>query len=463
MISLPNGCSRSEFTIIPDNWNFAPEKLSEKERAKLTYKAIKETTDALLKKEWRIVYRFYDPVFKDTKLWGKQIPLKGMNKYKTLSDRQEFTTNTLAELDELLKEGYNPITKKIVHPEIAEIDSNTPFAIALTEAHKKLKCAQGTKDDIERALVHMQAAITALNMAKMPVAELKIRECIMLLNKVRDIKLKKRDNDIIMLKADFKARKIERQKFLKELKKLERYNFGASSFNHYRCYLIMLFNVIVPLANMAGNPVEKIPKEKEIKKIRDVLTDDQRKLVNDYLHKSYYEYWRFLQIFFHSGARITEILRVEPKHVDLKNQRFKALILKGAGYEEVWKVIKTIALPYWQEAMRDAALLQSNGKPVYLFSKNQKPGFTIINEQQIGRRWRERVKHKPSLGNVTADFYALKHLNSTETRTIAGAQAAAAQNSHKSTAMVVNIYDVKRDERVMEDQQRLKEVNNPFA
>lgn len=456
MIILPNGCSRSEFTVIPDNWNIPEESLSEKTREK--------TISALLKREWRVVYRFYDPAFKDTELWGKQIPVKGMNKYKTLKSRQEYTQSIIDELTSLLdQEGYNPITKKFVLLDSAEIDHNTTFASALNQAHKKLKCAQGTKDDIERALVHIQAAVTSLKLAKTPVSEIKIRECIMVLNKVREMKHKKRDHDIVLLKDAFKNRKIEKVKFSKEMRKLEKYKFGASSFNHYRTYLHMLFKVIVPLANMAGNPVGAIPKEKEIKKIRDVLTDEQRKLVNDYLHKNYYEYWRFLQIFFHSGARITEILRIQPGHVDLKNQRYKALILKGAGYEEVWKVIKTIALPYWEEAMRDAALLKANGQSVYLFSKNQKPGYTMINELQISRRWRERVKHKPALGNVTADFYALKHLNSTETRTIAGAQAAAAQNSHKSEAMVVNIYDVKREERKLDELDRLKEVNNPFA
>jgi integrase len=457
MISLPNGCSRSEFTIIPDNWKFDPA------TKKIKQKDIDDIIATLLTKEWRIVYRFYDPAYKGTPLWGKQFPLKGMNRYRTLKERQEFTESTLIELEGLLNEGYNPIIKKIVHPEVRDIDSNTPFSTALKEAHKKLKCAEGTKDDIERALVHIQKAITALNLSRTPVTEIKIRECILLLSKVREMKLKQKDRDIITLQTEFKAGNIEKVKYNKELKKLENYNFGASSFNHYRAYLLMLFKIIVPLANMAGNPVTDIPKEKEIKKIRDVLTDEQRKLVNEYLQKNYYEFWRFLQIFFHSGARITEILRIEVKHVDLKNQRYKALILKGMAYEEVWKVIKNIALPYWQEVVEEAKKIDSKGQPVFLFSKNQKPGLKIINERQISRRWQERIKGKPEMGNVTADFYALKHLNSTETRTIAGTMAAAAQNSHKSEAMVVNIYDVRREERALQELERLKEVNNPFA
>jgi len=456
MISLRNGCSRSEITVYPENWNIDTETLPVDKRDGIVAK--------ILATEWRVVYRFYDPAFKGTDLWGKQFPTKGMNRYKTLKDRQDYARSIIEELTNLLdNEFYNPITKRFVLPNFSEIDHNTPLSYALTEAHKKLKCAPGTAADIGRALVHIQAAINELKLARTPISEIKIRECIILLNKVREMKHKKRDADIAVLKNAFKAKKVDKVKFAAGMGKLERYRFGASSFNHYRSYLIMLFNVIAPLANMAGNPVEKIGKEKEIKKIRDVLTPEQRILVNDYLHKNYYEYWRFLQIFFHSGGRITEMLRVELTHVDLANQRYKALILKGNAYEEVWKVIKNIALPFWKEAVEEARAIKANGQPVYLFSRKQKPGLNPINEEQIGRRWAERVKHKPALGNVTADFYALKHLNSTETMTLAGAAVAAAQNSHKSEAMVRNIYDTDRDKRKFDEMNRLKEVNNPFA
>jgi integrase len=454
MISLRNGCSRSAITVYPENWNADPNTLSDKEQL------------MILAIEWRVVYRFYDPAFKGTDLWGKQFVAKGMNRYKTLQARQDYAGTIVEELTNLLdNEFYNPITKKFLLPDLSEIDTNTPLTYALTEAHKKLKCSPGTAADIGRALLHIQAAINELKLARTPVSEIKIRECIIILNKVREMKNKKRDADIAILKNSLKARKIEMEKFANEMRKLEKYKFGTSSFNHYRSYLIMLFNVIVPLANMAGNPAHNIHKEKDIKKIRDVLTSDQRKKVNDYLHDNYYEYWRFLQIFFHSGARITEMLRVELRHVDLTNQRFKALILKGTSYEEVWKVIKNIALPYWRETVEEAKQIKADGRPIYLFHRNQKPGTWIrpINEEQIGRRWNERVKHKPSLGNVTADFYALKHLNSTETMTLAGAAAAAAQNSHKSEAMVRSIYDTARDKRAQDDMNRLKEVNNPFA
>lgn len=453
MISLPNGCSRSEITVFPDNWDIKPEKASER------------TVVALLKKEWRITYRFYDPAYKGTKLWGKLIPVKGMNKYKTLEERQDFTRSTLDELKELLDhEGFNPITKLCSRPAAgSDIEPDTFFPDALNSAYSKLKCSPGTTDDIRKALVHIQDAVIALRFHRLPVNEIRIRNCMMILEKVRETKHKKRDADLAQLKIDLKSGKVSQKVFVKERRKLERYNFGAASFNHYRSYLLMLFKIIVPLANMNGNPVKDIPKEKEIKRIRETLTLQQRKKVNEYLAANHYSFWRFMHIFFHSGARETEMVRVEAKHVDLENQRFKVLILKGTSYEEAWKPIKNIALPLWQEIMKEAENVKREpGQPLFIFSKGLAPGTQQINEMQITRRWRKHVKDNTALGNITADFYSLKHSNSTEIRKLMGAKAAAAINSHKSEAMVISIYDVEREKREMEELELLKEVNNPF-
>ena len=60
MIDLPHGCKCSAPVVNPSNW--------------------KTCGKSALKKPWRITYRFYDPAHKDTPLWGKQIPLKGINR-----------------------------------------------------------------------------------------------------------------------------------------------------------------------------------------------------------------------------------------------------------------------------------------------------------------------------------------------------------------------------------------------
>jgi hypothetical protein len=75
----------------------------------------------------------------------------------------------------------------------------------------------------------------------------------------------------------------------------------------------------------------------------------------------------------------------------------------------------------------------------------------------ITRRWQKWVK----IGlNIQVDLYSLKHLNTTETVSMVGDRAAAQQNAHTTTAMVVGTYDVHRAQRQHEI---LKTVNNKFA
>jgi hypothetical protein len=94
----------------------------------------------------------------------------------------------------------------------------------------------------------------------------------------------------------------------------------------------------------------------------------------------------------------------------------------------------------------------------FVFSVGLRPGPTKIRSEQITRRWETHVKLK--LG-VTVDFYAHKHANTTEIidEQDNNENDAAALNSHTSTAMVINIYDVKQQYRQHE---RLKKINNSY-
>jgi integrase len=105
---------------------------------------------------------------------------------------------------------------------------------------------------------------------------------------------------------------------------------------------------------VSNNYIRDIKKRKTTKYLRQVLTPDERVLVNGYLESQYPSFHRFLHIFFHSGARIAEIMRMKVKDIDLPNQRYKVIIKKGGNYHEVWKTIKTIALPYWIEQLKIA-------------------------------------------------------------------------------------------------------------
>lgn len=60
-------------------------------------------------------------------------------------------------------------------------------------------------------------------------------------------------------------------------------------------------------------------------------------------------------MFFHSGARITEFCRLKISDVNLERQTATFLIKKRKQWVRVAKPIKNIALPFWEQYLRDFA------------------------------------------------------------------------------------------------------------
>ncbi|RZK12872.1 MAG: hypothetical protein EOO43_18405 [Flavobacterium sp.] len=193
-----------------------------------------------------------------------------------------------------------------------------------------------------------------------------------------------------------------------------------------------------------------IKKKKTVKNIRTVLSPEECKVVDAFTKEYDIHLWRFIHIFFHSGSRTTEILKVQGEHVDLKRQKVKYLVLKGQQYEWVERTIKDIALPFWKEAMKGC------GAKDYVFSKGLKPGAKSIRSEQISRRWRRHIKKKL---DIDCDFYSLKHLNTDQTAEALDLKTASAHNSHKSTGTTL-IYAIGEKDRV---HQKIKSVQNSFS
>lgn len=389
MINLPNGCTCSNLSVYPKNWN--------SKSAKVSF-------------DWYIKYRFYD--FKHEK--PKQVIVKGMNQFKTLLERQNATKNALSvEMDKLIKEGYNPFPKA----QISSIDNSiitleTSVLDALLSVNEKVEVSTRTKQDLKFMLSTVGKAIKSLALIKYPISQVS-------------------------------------RKTIKMI--LEAASNSPDRFNKNRSYLMILFSELCELELVETNPVRDIKKKKVVKHIRQVLTDEERTAVNEHLKNNYPEFHRFLHIFFHSGARISELVRVKEADVDLPNQRYKVIIQKGREHREVWKTIKNIVLPQWTDIMLQAS------KGDFVFSKGLKPGVSQIQPYQVTKRWYRLVKNK--LG-IKADFYSLKHLHTTEVVDLLSEKEAAKHNEHTSTAMVVGIYDVKRKDR---QHNNVKELKNKFA
>lgn len=405
---LYNGCSRSELNVTPSNW---------------------KTSRASLKKEWRITYRFYDPAFESDPKYnkGKQVSVQGMNRYRTLAERQSATAALLKEIIHYLDDkGYNPITRQYMAPQQAiahEIDPSTPFTVALEMGFKKLDCIQDTLDTIKSMMKYVGIAAAQLydNSAGrtynlLPVSQISTRHI----------------------------------KGILEQHKKNNPSFSNYGFNKYKIYLSMIFKELIEAEAIEHNPTRDIASKKKTTKLRAVLTPDEQKKI-DGLKETNYEFWRYIRIFFRSGSRTTELLSLKKgDKVDLKSQEFTVMVKKGKSYREDIRAIPDDILPLWKEVWNSAKPGQ------YLFSAGLKPGTQKIRKEQVGRRWKRWVKR--DMG-INKDFYSLKHLHTDTVAAILDIEHAKVTTGHTSNKMA-EVYAVGSKKRKLE---KLKKTEVRFA
>ncbi|GEO08788.1 tyrosine-type recombinase/integrase [Segetibacter aerophilus] len=411
MLRLENNCRVGNFTVFPSNW---------------------KTVRANVNLIWKIKFRFYD----DNTGQVKQIVVKGMNSYATLKEKRDATQALLEnERSLIVDQLYNPITEQFFNREPeAQISTTTEFTKALDFALERVKAGKETMDNLRSIVAYIKKAAEALKYSQLPISAIRIKHLTLLLEKCGELKKK---SIIVVSKRKGKTKKGV---------------WTSNTFNQYRAHLGMLFKILKKMEVCEANYPLEMDKETTVKKIRETLTPAQRQEVNDVIMKKDRNFWRFLHIFFHSGSRITEILSVKAANVDIEKQRFKVLVKKGKQYKEEYRTIKTLVLPLWEE------LINESKPDEYIFHRRLKPGGKKpIRRDQITRRWLQHVKQP--LG-ITADFYSLKHSNTTETVELLSESDAASHNGHTTTAMVRKIYDVNNKQRQLE---RLKGIDNKFA
>ncbi|HRX94855.1 MAG TPA: hypothetical protein P5158_12085, partial [Chitinophagaceae bacterium] len=244
MINLPNGCGCSNLSVHPKNWKSRSAKMSQ---------------------DWYITYRFYDPRYPKPKL----VMVKGMNHFKVLSERQQATENILQkEMDKLLNDGFNPChnAKTLVIP-VGHLNKDMGILDALNTVANTLDVSAYTKRDLRSMLKTVGKAIVNLGLGKYCISQVT-------------------------------------RKIIKMI--LEKSSNSSDRFNKNRSYLLILFSELCELEIIENNPVRDIRKKKIVKRIRQVLSTSERQMVDTHLRENYPEFHQFLNIFFHSGLRISE-------------------------------------------------------------------------------------------------------------------------------------------------------------
>ncbi|MDV2459906.1 hypothetical protein CMU99_16435 [Elizabethkingia anophelis] len=355
MKNLTNGCRRTEVFISPKN-----------------YKTLKAKSD--LNKSWAVQCRFYDPKFAEQYPDGFQYRKK-LNRIKcdNIQDQKKFVEECKTEMEIQLDErGYNPILDTYMD-NVGELNPYVLFYDALLIGHGKLTGTPHHLYQVKLCLIKLKEHIESLRYDIIHIKDIKIWH-------VKNI--------------------------------LERANLTPSVFNHSRSYLLSIFKELIQYGCIEHNPCKEIIKKKIVKKIRETMSDKKFRYVKNYLEEYYPNFHRYFAIFFMSGGRSAEMMRLRAKDVDLRRQEYKVLIKKGIEYVEVLKVIMPQAMPFWRDLMSEV-----KSEEDYLFSKYLKPGKKPIRPSQITDRWRKYVKQtdrirdeKNQIIRVTEDFYGLKYL-----------------------------------------------------
>lgn len=417
MKSLFNGCSRSDISVIPANWN---------------------TKKASISSQWQIFYRFYDPAFKDTPKWGRLISIKGMNKFKTILERQAFTKSLISQETTLLDiQGLNPITKEYNAPAgftaDREMSSDMNFIKALREGMKKMTVIPHTLTDVGCCVDGVE------------------KSC----KKLWDSTHNRSYSDLTV--AQVGRRHI---KYILEQCGKDNKRWSNHRYNRYKENLSMIFCALKEYEVIEFNPTKDISKKQHVPATREILTEDEFKTINEHLFANHYSFWRYMMIFFKSGSRTTELLSLRKgSDIMLEKQEFIVLVKKGKRHKRDIRIIHDQVRHLWQEIW-DLALPGQ-----YLFTEGLVPGDAMIRKDQVCRRWKRHVKNpkkKNGYGGlgINKDFYSLKHLNTDQVAAALDISHAQLQDGHTTPVVTINKYAVGEKQR---QRDRLKKVPTKFS
>jgi site-specific recombinase, phage integrase family len=373
------GCSYTELWVSPANWQ----------------KATKKDLD----KDWYVQCIFFDPRYE--KKYPKGFPYrKKANKPQTIEERKALISFLLKNIPQQFNNGYNPITKKYMN---LRDEGLYPDLIFIEAFKRALEIKSGTKShlyNMKRAIERLEEASEALGMQYI---------------KIKDL------------------RRVDLKRMLDWLQLPDKY------YNRFVIYFSSLYRELIEYECCESNITRDIYPKKTFKEPRLVLEKNELDKIREHLEETHPEFYRYMMIFLYSGARNTELFRLQRKDVDLDKQEFVILLEKGGQYKRCTKVILTPALEYWKEVCEEC-----QSPDDYLFALNFVPSKKMGNTEIVTRFWKRNVKDK--LG-IEADFYALKHymLDNLDSDTA----MLLASHTNKNTTAIYQVNKAKKDREML--------------
>lgn len=373
------GCSYTEFWVSPANWQ----------------KATKKD----LSKDWFVECVFFDPRYEKKYPKGFSFRKKA-NKPQTIEERKALISLFLKSIPQQFNDGYNPITKKYMN---LRDEGLYPDLLFIEAFRRALEIKSGTKShlyNIKRAIDRLEEASEALGMQYI---------------KIKDL------------------RRVDLKRMLDYLQLTDKY------YNKFVIYFSSLYRELIEYECCESNITRDIYPKKTFKEPRLVLEKNELDRVREHLEETHPDFYRYMMIFLYSGARNTELFRLQRKDIDLDKQEFVILLEKGGQYKRCTKVILSPALEYWREVCEEC-----KSPDDYLFALNFVPSKKMGNKEIVTRFWKRNVKDK--LG-IEADFYSLKHymLDNLDSDTA----MLLASHTNKNTTAIYQVNKAKKDREML--------------
>lgn len=314
---------------------------------------------------WHVYYRFRNP--KTGKL-DKFTCKYGINRLKTVAERKNYGNQIIQAVTELLESGYNPFNK-VPLPVNNSFDDTKTYTLTeavyyvLKQKEKRLKTA--SIKDYNFRLGHFLDWCKTVNIQHNDVTSITKKHVIAFLNTLE---------------------------------------LSNTSVNNYKRALSAIFGYLSKEGIINSNIAKELPTLKSKPKKNTPFTPKQIQNITQHLNTTDPYMVDFIKFVFYGFLRISEIIRLQPKNIDLENNVYRV--------ETKTDVFKTkVLVPQLKDVVLKYMQPDKTYKDEYLFTNNNKIENWHATEKTKTDHFRKRFKKaKKHLGfNEHYGLYSFRH------------------------------------------------------
>lgn len=180
-------------------------------------------------------------------------------------------------------------------------------------------------------------------------------------------------------------------------------NYSGRTFNDHLIVLRTFFNCFIDREWISKNPFRTVKRKTQTVGRNLAFTDQERKLLSDYLYRSDRRLWYFTQFMFHTFIRRTELTTLQVKHIDIRNS---TIIIPGAMAKN--NTQESVVIPIDLEPVITEMKLDQLPPDHYVFGRGLLTGALMFkNPNHISTRHNSIVKGLQI--NAEKGLYSWKH------------------------------------------------------